>query len=96
MLAAPGMTSPLSACRASSSIDSLTERIAAVNNIAPERNAGLTIFPDLPKDSSLRGLYDEEKSLQEAFFVLRQHCDTRFIELLLAWIKRNIVQFVPV
>eukprot|EP00435_Cladocopium_sp_Y103_P021182 s564_g5.t1 len=68
-------------CRASSSIDALTERIASVNNVAPEKNVGLAIFPDLPKDSSLRGLYDEEKTLQEAFFALKQHCDTRFIEL---------------
>ena len=83
-------------CRASSSIDALTERIAAVNNTAPERNVGLAIFPDLPKDSSLRGLYDEEKALQEAFFALRQHCDTRFIELLLVLIERNSVQLVSV
>lgn len=62
-------------------MDALTERIAAINNLAPERNCGVAIFPDLPKDSSLRGLYDEEKALQESFFALRQHCDTRFIEL---------------
>lgn len=70
-------------------MDALTERIAAVNNLAPERNCGVAIFPDLPKDSSLRGLFDEEKALQESFFGLRQHCDTRFIELSLDTINSS-------
>lgn len=52
-----------------------------MNNIAPERNGAIALFPDLPRDSSLRGLFDEEKGIQESFFALKQHCDTRFIEL---------------
>lgn len=68
-------------CRSTSSVEALTERLAFLNNIHPERNCALVIFPDIARDSSLRGLYDEEKGLQEAFFSLKQHCDTRFIEL---------------
>ena len=70
-------------CRGSASVEALCERVATINNIAPERNCGLCIFPDLAKDSSLRGLFDEEKSIQECFFALKQHCDTRFVELFL-------------
>ena len=33
------------------------------------------------KDSSLRGLYAEEKEIQETFFSLQQCCELRFIEL---------------
>lgn len=39
------------------------------------------ILPDLPKDSSLRGLYDEEKAILESCFGLKQHCETRFVDL---------------
>ena len=70
-------------CRGTASVDALCERVATINNLAPERNCGLCIFPDLAKDSSLRGLFDEEKSIQESFFALKQHCDTRFVELFL-------------
>ncbi|CAK9047272.1 unnamed protein product [Durusdinium trenchii] len=48
----------------------------------PAVNATLACFPDIPKDSSLRGLYDEEKSILEACFGFRQHVETRWVDLL--------------
>ena len=45
------------------------------------KNCCLLMLPDLPKDSSLRGLYDEERMILEACFGLRQHVETRFIDL---------------
>ena len=41
-------------CRNTSSVQALCERVAAMNNIAPERNGAIALFPDLPRDSSLR------------------------------------------
>ena len=72
-------------CRSSANVEALCERVATINDLAPERNCALCILPDVARDSSLRGLYDEEKNIQEGFFALRQHCDTRFIELFPGW-----------
>ena len=53
-------------CRSSGNVEALCERVAMINNLAPERNCALCILPDVPRDSSLRGLYDEEKNIQES------------------------------
>ena len=48
-------------CRSSGNVEALCERVAMVNNLAPERNCALCILPDVPRDSSLRGLYGRRR-----------------------------------
>ena len=61
---------------------SLIAGMSAVNDTgSPHLNCTVMILPDLPKDSSLRGLYDEEKAILESCFGLKQHCETRFVDL---------------
>lgn len=61
---------------------SLVEGISIVNDSGDtSKNCCLLIMPDHPKDSSLRGLYDEEKAVIEACFGVRQHVETRFVDL---------------
>lgn len=67
--------------RAKNTVEMLAKQVSMVNSLAPARSCGVVIFPDLAKDSSLRGLYDEEKEIQEIFFSLQQCCELRFIEL---------------
>ena len=38
-------------------------------------------MPDNAKGSSMRGLFDEERLISESLFAVKQHIDTRFIEL---------------
>ena len=62
-------------------MEMLAKQVAMVNGLAPMKSCALVLLPDLAKDSSLRGLFDEERDIQEAFFSLKQCCEMRFIEL---------------
>ncbi|CAE7238938.1 unnamed protein product [Symbiodinium sp. CCMP2592] len=68
-------------CRQKEVCQSICNGIAAINADGPaEQNATLLLLPDLPRDSSPRGLWDEEKRVFEALFSLQQHVETRFVE----------------
>lgn len=67
--------------RGKAAVEMLAKQVAMVNALAPMKSCALVLLPDLPKDSSLRGLFDEERDIQEAFFALKQSCEVRFIEL---------------
>jgi hypothetical protein len=62
--------------------EELCNGICSINGYNnPDPNATIVVMPDLPKASSLRGLYDEEKQIQENLFANKQYCDTRWVEL---------------
>lgn len=68
--------------RQSSKAESLAQGMAQVNAAGPlNNNAVVCLLPDHPKDSCIRGLYDEEKVILEALFSHRQSVETRFIDL---------------
>ena len=68
--------------RLSGKVDSLVQGVSLVNDSGTlSQNCSVVLLPDLAKDSSLRGLYDEEKAILEGLFSLRQHVETRFIDL---------------
>lgn len=68
--------------RQEKSSEALANGMSIVNDSGnPAQNCTLMILPDLPRDSSLRGLYDEEKNIIEQCFGLKQHVETRFIDL---------------
>ena len=61
--------------------ESLCKGIAQINESSPTNAASVIILPDLPRDSSLRGLYDEEKQLFEELFSLAQNVENRWVEV---------------
>lgn len=68
--------------RQKNAVQSLVSGLSIVNDSGiPTQNASMLLLPDLPKESSLRGLFDEEKAILEQCFGLRQHCETRFVDL---------------
>ena len=74
------MNAPIARQKAASL--SLMNGISVINGGGDSsKNCTILMLPDLPKDSSLRGLYDEERAILEACFGLRQHVETRFIDL---------------
>lgn len=63
-----------------------SERLAEIasciqfaNDLAPLRHAAIVELPDVPRKSSKRGLWDEEKEINECLWGLRQACDCRWI-----------------
>ena len=50
----------------------LVRNLAAINEQNPKKSCALVILPDLPKDSSLRGLWEEEKLLPHS---IRRNCN---------------------
>ena len=66
--------------RTKENCQALCRGLAALNEASPKMNATVVILPDLARDSSLRGLYDEEKQLFEELFSLSQACETRWVE----------------
>ncbi len=52
-----------------------------LNDTLPKMTCSVLTLPDNPRESSLRGLYDEEKQIHEELHALAQHCDTRWIDL---------------
>lgn len=68
--------------RQQSRLEGLTQAISIVNDSGVmQQNCSLILLPDHAKDSSLRGLYDEEKSIIESLFSFKQHVETRFVDL---------------
>jgi len=68
--------------RQQSRLEGLTQAISIVNDSdVMQQNCSLILLPDHAKDSSLRGLYDEEKSIIESLFSFKQHVETRFVDL---------------
>ena len=68
--------------RQSKAAQSLVSGMSIVNDMGnPASNCCLMILLDLPKESSLRGLFDEEKAIIESCFGLKQHVETRWIDL---------------
>ena len=65
--------------RTQGGVDAACDGIFAVNSRA--RSASLLTLPDLPLKSSARGIADEEEKYQTALWSLKQHCDTRVIQL---------------
>ena len=59
----------------------LCKSMAAISEMSPKMNASIMILPDIPRDSSLRGLYDEEKQLFEEMFSLAQSIENRWVEV---------------
>ena len=51
-----------------------------MNDASPTTTACVLIQPDQARDSSLRGLYDEERQLFEELFALAQACEIRWVE----------------
>ena len=65
--------------KASEHIQELSQCIQFVNDLAPERHAALVELPEFAKKSSKRGISDEEREIEEAFWSLRQTCDCRWM-----------------
>lgn len=59
----------------------LCKGLAQINESNPKMCGTMLIMPDLAKDSSPRGLYDEERQILEELFALAQHCECRWIEM---------------
>jgi hypothetical protein len=58
----------------------LCQGMYIINSINPGKNACAAVLPDLPKQSSKRGLADEVDMIQKSCWSLKLHCDTRYIE----------------
>lgn len=68
--------------RQASKADSLAHGVSLCNDMGiSKNNVTMILMPDLPKDSSLRGLYDEERQIIEGLFSQRQDVETRFVDL---------------
>ena len=68
--------------RTSGKVESLVQGISLVNDSGVmSQNCSLVLLPDLAKESSLRGLWDEEKTIMESMFSFRQHVETRWVDL---------------
>ena len=60
--------------RQKAAASSLVNAVSLINDTGvAHNNCVLMTLPDLAKDSSLRGLYDEEKMILESCFGLRQN-----------------------
>lgn len=67
--------------RGSNSCTALCKGIPMLNDVAPKVSCAVLTLPDNPRESSLRGLYDEEKQILDELHALAQFCDTRWIDL---------------
>ena len=68
--------------RQASKIELLTKGVALINSCGSMgNNACMILLPDHPKDSSARGLLDEEKKIMENLFGLQMDVETRFVDL---------------
>lgn len=59
---------------------SLCRGISIINEANPRNNACMMVLPDNARDSSLCGLYDEEKQLFEELFSPSQNIENRWVE----------------
>ncbi len=67
--------------RGSNACTALCKGMATLNDMAPKLTCAVLTLPDNPRESSLRGLYDEEKQIHDELHALAQFCDTRWIDL---------------
>ena len=67
--------------RTKDNCSALCKGLAQLNELNPKMCGTMLIMPDLPKDSSLRGLYDEERQILEELFALAQQCECRWVEM---------------
>ena len=65
--------------KSSESVNDLCTCIQFANDLAPGKTVALLEFPDMPKKTSKRGLFDEEEEVQTCLWSLRQTCDSRWI-----------------
>ena len=59
----------------------LCRGVSALNESNPQKAACLVVMPDYARESSPRGLWDEERQVMEELFSLNQSCDCRWIDL---------------
>ncbi|CAK9100002.1 Uncharacterized protein SCF082_LOCUS46826 [Durusdinium trenchii] len=68
--------------RQSTKAESLAQGISLCNDMGVQRqNCSIILLPDNAKDSSLRGLWDEEKQIMETLFAQKQSVDVQFVDL---------------
>ncbi|CAK9052607.1 unnamed protein product [Durusdinium trenchii] len=68
--------------RQNTKAESLAQGMAMINSSGSlAKNSVICLLPDHPKDSSIRGLYDEERVIMEALFSQQQSVECRFIDL---------------
>lgn len=68
--------------RQAAKAETLAHGISLCNDMGiSKQNISMVLMPDLAKDSSLRGLWDEEKMIIESLFSHRQDVETRFVDL---------------
>ena len=67
--------------RGKDNVAALCKGVAAINEMNPKLAASVLICPDFAKDSSPRGLYDEERRIFEELFSLNQAVEQRFVEM---------------
>ena len=65
--------------KANQTVEDNASIAATINGLNPVLNATIIELPDAPKKSSKRGLADEETDMQEQYWNLKQHVDTRWI-----------------
>jgi hypothetical protein len=75
--------------RCGSNTTDLCSAVALINDLNPVLNVTALRMADNPKDSSPRGLYDEEKLLLDQMHIQKQHADTLWIELYTTPSKRS-------
>ena len=69
--------------RTSKAVQSLSTAMSIINDSGNiSNNCCIMCLPDIARDSSLRGLFDEEKLIIESCLGMRQHVETRWIDLL--------------
>ena len=67
--------------RGKEAIETLSAGAATINGLNPTLNCVVVRMADVAQESSLRGLHDEEISLVDSMAAVKQHCDSRFVEL---------------
>lgn len=68
--------------RLASKVDILSQGVGLCNDMGnSSQNATMLLMPDLAKDSSLRGLWDEERQIVESMFAQKQDCACQFVDL---------------
>jgi hypothetical protein len=59
----------------------LCNGVCCINDSDAMKSCCIISLPDIPKASSMRGLWDEETQISSALFANKQHHDTRWVEL---------------
>ena len=67
--------------RSRENCNSLCKGMASLHEANPAKSCSVLILPDNARESSLRGLFDEERQIMEELFSLAQACDARWVEV---------------